>query len=178
MFSYTSTCSFNAVSCVLDTMSDVAKLNNKQYDSNEISKKQEKEPEEIYGKEQLPSIQLRAGICTGPLIGGTVYLDFHRFGVYGEALNTAFLLEEACTAGMCQVSISTWEETYSKFYYSNQSSVKPSGGKDTILTYMITPSSLTSADDGLSLLNASASSSTSSIDTGTSSGYSYQGTHK
>ena len=178
MFSYSSTYSLNAVKCVLDTMADVAKLNNKGGDPNEARKDKEIEPEGAYEKEQLPSIQLRAGVSTGSLFGGTTHLNFHRFDVYGESLNTSFILEETCPTGMCQVSISTWEETFSSLYYGGQSSVKIGGGKDTMLTYMIAPSSLYSADDGLSLLNASAASSTSSIDTGASSGLSYQSTQK
>lgn len=179
MFSHTGSHSLNAVACALDTMADVAKLNTKQNSTNEAtSKENERDTNENTEKDQLPLIQLRAGVCTGPLIGGTTHLDFLRFGVYGESLSTAMLLEETCSMGMCQVSISTWEETFSNFYYSNQSSVKTSGGKDTLLTYMVAPSSPANTDDGLSLMNASPASSTGSIDTGTSSRCSYQSTHK
>lgn len=159
-------------------MADVAKLNKKHIDAKEARKDKGIEPETVYEKEQLPLIKLRAGVSTGSLIGGTTHLDFHRFDIYGESLTTSFILEDTCPTGMCQVSISTWEETFSSLYYGGQSSVKIGGGKDTMLTYMIAPSSLYSADDGLSLLNASAASSTSSIDTGASSGLSYQSTQK
>ena len=184
MFTRVENHSLNAVTCVLDTMADIAKLNEEQSktkEEGEGSRGKGNEGEDVTRtdeRESLPLIQLRAGVCTGPLIGGLTHLDFLRFGVYGEALSTAILLEETCSTGMCQVSISTWEKTYNSLYYSSQSSVKTTSGKDTVPTYIIAPSSNPSRDDNVSFLSTPAVSGTSSGDAGFSSGCSYQSTQK
>lgn len=56
--------------------------------------------EEIGG----PQFIARIGIHAGPIIGGIVGRDRIRFGIFGDAVNTAKRLEEACKAGSILVS--------------------------------------------------------------------------
>ena len=55
-------------------------------------------------KMRLPSLELRIGIHTGPVMSGVVGRRRFTFDIWGDAVNTASLMEASCTAGRINVS--------------------------------------------------------------------------
>ncbi len=55
-------------------------------------------------KMQLPSLELRVGIHTGPVISGVVGNHRFTFDIWGDAVNTASLMEAHCLPGRINVS--------------------------------------------------------------------------
>lgn len=55
-------------------------------------------------KMQLPSLELRVGIHTGPVISGVVGNHRFAFDIWGDAVNTASLMEAHCLPGRINVS--------------------------------------------------------------------------
>src|SRR6202051_4752329 len=56
------------------------------------------------GKMRLPALELRVGIHTGPVISGVVGKRKFTFDIWGNAVNTASLLEANGAAGRINVS--------------------------------------------------------------------------
>jgi adenylate cyclase len=55
-------------------------------------------------KMRLPSLELRVGIHTGPVISGVVGNHRFTFDIWGDAVNTASLMEAHCLPGRINVS--------------------------------------------------------------------------
>jgi adenylate cyclase len=55
-------------------------------------------------KLRLPSLELRVGIHTGPVISGVVGARRFAFDIWGDAVNTASLMESHCLPGRINVS--------------------------------------------------------------------------
>lgn len=53
---------------------------------------------------RLPSLDLRIGVHTGPVISGVVGNRRFTFDIWGDAVNTASFMEAHCTAGRINVS--------------------------------------------------------------------------
>ncbi len=53
---------------------------------------------------RLPSLELRIGVHTGPVISGVVGNRRFTFDIWGDAVNTASFMEAHCTAGRINVS--------------------------------------------------------------------------
>jgi class 3 adenylate cyclase len=55
------------------------------------------------------SIQVRIGVCTGPVVAGVIGRDKFAFDIWGETVNLACQLESAAAAGTVQIAESTRE---------------------------------------------------------------------
>jgi len=75
---------------------------------------------EEFNEQYSTSIRLRAGICTGPVVAGTIGRRKFAYDLWGETVNTACRLEATGRAGAIQVSQSTYELLKDKFQFESK----------------------------------------------------------
>jgi class 3 adenylate cyclase len=73
--------------------------------------------EEIGQLNQLynTTVQLRIGICTGPVVAGVIGRKRFAYDLWGETVNLACRLESSCGAGQIQIAESTYERVKDKY---------------------------------------------------------------
>lgn len=65
------------------------------------------------------SIQVRIGICTGPVIAGVIGRNKFAYDIWGDTVNLACRLESSAEAGVIQVCESTFERLKSEFRFGD-----------------------------------------------------------
>jgi adenylate cyclase len=73
------------------------------------------------------SIQIRTGICTGPVIAGVIGYKKFAYDIWGETVNLACRLEATGQAGKIQIAESTYERLKDKYQFEKPHSIDAKG---------------------------------------------------
>ena len=76
------------------------------------------------------SIQLRVGICTGPVVAGVIGRGRFAYDLWGETVNVACRLESTAAVGKIQISESTYECLRGKYQFEEKHSASVNGQSD------------------------------------------------
>jgi class 3 adenylate cyclase len=105
-------------------------------------------------------VLIRIGIHTGDCVSGLVGSTLHKFGLFGDTMNTSSRMESTCMPGRIQISAST----YAKLHPDQRGHFEATGGvevkgKGQMETYLLVESSrapeIHSSDPGSNATNAS-----------------------
>ncbi|RMH02294.1 MAG: response regulator [Chloroflexi bacterium] len=69
------------------------------------------------------SLQLRAGICTGPVIAGVIGKKKFAYDLWGDTVNIASRMESYGMAGCIQVSESTYQRLKHKYQFESRGTI-------------------------------------------------------
>ncbi len=75
-------------------------------------------------KNNLPYFEARIGIHTGPVVAGVVGLKKFSYDVWGDTVNTASRMENACEVGKINVSETTYQAAKNQFSYEYRGNVQ------------------------------------------------------
>lgn len=73
---------------------------------------------ERLNREYDTSVQLRIGICTGPVVAGVIGRGRFAYDLWGETVNLACRLESMGEAGKIQIAESTYERLKDKYQFA------------------------------------------------------------
>jgi len=76
------------------------------------------------------SLQIRIGICTGPVIAGVIGYKKFAYDIWGETVNLACRLETTGQAGKIHVSESTYERLKDKYLFEKPHRINAKGQGD------------------------------------------------
>ena len=82
---------------------------------------------ERHNRQTSSSIQLRAGICTGPVVAGVIGRGKFAYDLWGETVNLARRLEASAGPGQIQISESTFEVLRGKYQFDEKHNASPNG---------------------------------------------------
>ncbi|MGB0523068.1 MAG: adenylate/guanylate cyclase domain-containing protein [Flammeovirgaceae bacterium] len=72
----------------------------------------------------LPCFNVKIGIHTGPVVAGVVGKNKFVYDIWGDAVNVAARMEQACEAGRINVSQSTYELEKSSFVFESRGMIE------------------------------------------------------
>ena len=91
---------------------------------------------EDFNRQYGTSIQLRIGICTGPVIAGVIGRKKFAYDIWGDTVNLACRLEASAGPGIIQVCPNTFEKLRSEFDF-NGSRMEDIKGRGPILVHCL-----------------------------------------
>jgi len=87
-------------------------------------------------RDSYPSLALRIGIHSGPLVAGVIGKRKFAYDVWGDTVNTAARMEQHGLPGRVQVSESTYELLKERFTFEERGDVEVKG-KGLMRTYLL-----------------------------------------
>jgi class 3 adenylate cyclase len=78
------------------------------------------------------SVQLRIGICTGPVVAGVIGRKKFAYDLWGETVNTACRLEAGGEAGSIMVAAATHERLKDKYCFAGSCRIDGKGLRATL----------------------------------------------
>ena len=72
---------------------------------------------------KMPTLEMRLGIHTGPIICGVVGDDKFTFDVWGDSVNTAALMEQNSMPGKINVSEATYSRAKTEYKFQERGEV-------------------------------------------------------
>jgi len=91
---------------------------------------------EHFNEDYSTSIRLRVGICTGPVVAGTIGRRKFAYDLWGETVNMACRLEATGRPGAIQVSESTHEVLKDKFQFESKHLVETRSPDETFAYWL------------------------------------------
>ena len=87
----------------------------------------------------LPCFEMRAGIHTGQVVAGIVGVKKFQYDVWGDTVNTASRMENACEVGKVNISQKTYDliKNDPDFVFENRGKVKVKGKDKKIGMYFV-----------------------------------------
>jgi adenylate cyclase len=83
-------------------------------------------------------LQMRIGICTGPVIAGIIGQNKFIYDLWGDTVNTASRMESHGLPGKTQVAATTYELLRDRFPFEERGTIEVKG-KGTMKTYFLGP---------------------------------------
>jgi class 3 adenylate cyclase len=83
-----------------------------------------------------PALQMRVGLCTGPVVAGVIGSKKFAYDLWGDTVNLASRMESLAPAGGILVAASTYECLRDQFDF-HPGSVLSVKGKGQVLTYQL-----------------------------------------
>jgi len=91
---------------------------------------------EKFSREGQGLLQLRIGICTGPVIAGVIGQNKFIFDLWGDTVNTASRMESQGEPGRTQVAATTYEFLRDRFQFEERGAIDIKG-KGSMKTYFL-----------------------------------------
>lgn len=82
---------------------------------------------EDFNRQYRTSINLRIGICTGPVVAGVIGRKKFAYDIWGDTVNIACRLESTGEPGAIQVSESTFARLHDKYRFDGQQAIDLKG---------------------------------------------------
>ena len=83
-------------------------------------------------------LQMRIGICTGPVIAGIIGQNKFIYDLWGDTVNTASRMESHGVPGRTQVAATTYELLRDRFRFEDRGIIEVKG-KGAMKTYLLCP---------------------------------------
>jgi adenylate cyclase len=90
-----------------------------------------------FNKEQGELIQMRIGIDTGPVVAGVIGKQKFIYDLWGDAVNTAFRMQEYGLPNHIQVTAATYSYLQDKYVFEKRGAI-PIKSKSEMVTYFLT----------------------------------------
>jgi class 3 adenylate cyclase len=91
---------------------------------------------ELSGKTDHP-IQLRIGLCTGPVVAGVIGSSKFAYDLWGDTVNTAARMESHSMEGQIQVTESTYRKLATRYAFQERGTIDIKG-KGPMSTWLLT----------------------------------------
>ncbi len=93
---------------------------------------------EKFSRQSQRVLQMRIGICTGPVIAGIIGQNKFIYDLWGDTVNTASRMESHGVPGRTQVAATTYELLRDRFLFEERGTIEVRG-KGPMKTYFLCP---------------------------------------